>query len=281
MDIIVEPDLIMETCRAWRGQNLQVGLVPTMGFFHQGHVSLMKWARDNADRVVVSLFVNPTQFGPAEDLGSYPRDLDRDADMAAAAGVDVIFAPEAAAMYRPGHSTWIEATGPQQGLCGDRRPQHFRGVATVVAKLLNLVGPDKAVFGEKDWQQLAVIKQMVADLNFPVHIEGRPIVREEDGLALSSRNIYLTGEERVQAPHIYKGLGLIRDRVAQGLTETRVLEAELRAYYEQHIPLGRVDYIEFVDSRSMGKRETVQSCTLLAVAVFLGKARLIDNILLA
>lgn len=280
MEIISDPTTFQERCRSWREKGQSLALVPTMGAFHQGHLSLMRHARPLADKVAVSLFVNPAQFGPREDLSAYPRDLDRDARLAREAGTDLLFTPAAGAMYAPDHATWVDVPDLARGLCGRSRPGHFRGVATVVAKLLLLALPRAAVFGEKDWQQLAVIRRMVRDLHIPVRIEGHAIVREADGLAMSSRNAYLTPEERAMAPALSQGLRQARAWVREGLSEARVLAERLALFYAGNLALGRVDYIEVVDPASLEPVEDLRGPALLAVAVHLGRARLIDNMLL-
>jgi pantoate--beta-alanine ligase len=277
---ITDPEQLRDLCRSWRCGNIRTALVPTMGFFHQGHLDLMAWAREHADKVVVSLFVNPTQFGPNEDLESYPRDLERDARLAEEQGVDVLFMPDASAIYAPDHDTWVTVPGVAEHLCGARRPGHFQGVATVVAKLLILAMPNVAVFGQKDWQQLAVIRRMVQDLGLPVEIEGRSTVREPDGLAMSSRNLYLGDEERAQAPHLRQGLLLAGDMVRAGQGDVATLADAVRKYYDANLSLGRVDYLEFTDPDTIQPVDVVRGPTLLAVAMFLGRARLIDNVLI-
>jgi pantoate--beta-alanine ligase len=249
-----------------------------MGYFHEGHLSLIRWARENSDRTVVSLFVNPTQFGPGEDFQDYPRDFERDRDLARELGTDILFAPTAEQMYPESHATLIQVPELSKYLCGASRPGHFQGVCTVVAKLFTIVLPHVAVFGQKDWQQLAVVRRMARDLNLPVEVVGRPIVREEDGLALSSRNTYLDEDQRQQAPWIYDGLRRAREWVAAGETDAGAIKQGLREYYERHVPSGQIDYIEVVDSREMHPVEEVGDNSLLAVAVYLGKARLIDNV---
>lgn len=251
-----------------------------MGYLHEGHLSLISWARENADKVVVSLFVNPTQFGPQEDLDAYPRDVEHDAGLAAAHGADVLFTPVPEKMYLSGHATWVEVPELARGLCGRSRPTHFRGVTTVVAKLLLLAIPSLAVFGEKDFQQLQIIKRMAKDLNFPSRIVGRPIVREPDGLAMSSRNANLAPEEREQAPHLYQGLRLADELLHQGERDTAVLRRAVAEYYARQLPLAGEDYIEFVDPDTLQAVEEISSPVLLAVAVQFGGARLIDNMLL-
>ena len=284
MERITDPEQLRDLCRSWRCGNIRTALVPTMGFFHQGHLDLMAWAREHAEKVVVSLFVNPTQFGPGEDLESYPRDFERDARLAEEQGADVLFTPEISAIYAPGHDTWVTVPGVAEHLCGARRPGHFQGVATVVAKLLILAMPSIAVFGQKDWQQLAVIRRMVLDLGLSVEIEGRPTVREADGLAMSSRNVYLSSEERAQAPHLRQGLLLaremVRDMLGAGQGDVAALTSSVREYYALHLPLGKVDYLEFMDPETIQPVDAVKGRTLLAVAMFLGRARLIDNVLI-
>jgi pantoate--beta-alanine ligase len=280
MDVLSDPSLLRERCRTWRAQGLSVALVPTMGFLHAGHASLMDRARTLADRLVISVFVNPTQFGPTEDLDRYPRDLDSDRALAQNHGVDLVFAPEPGAMYHPDHATWVEVPELARGLCGVSRPIHFRGVCTVVAKLFGLVRPDVAVFGQKDWQQLAILRRMVRDLDMGVEIVGMPIYREADGLALSSRNVYLTAEERTKAPAIHGGLVAVQRAVRAGEREAAKLALIFRAHLVEKLPEARIDYAEFVHPEAVSPVERVDQSTLLAVAVFLGSVRLIDNILL-
>jgi len=280
MQIITEPQEMQETGLNWRCRREHVALVPTMGYFHEGHLSLIRWARQNSDRTVVSLFVNPTQFGPGEDFQDYPRDFDRDCDLAREMGVDILFAPQARQMYPQNHATWIQVPELSKYLCGASRPGHFQGVCTVVSKLFNIILPHIAVFGRKDWQQLAVITRMARDLNMPVEVVGRPIVREEDGLAISSRNTYLDTEQRRQAAWIYAGLERAREWIAAGEANAAAIKDRLRRFYQGQIPSGQIDYIEIVDFREMYPVGEADNNALLAVAVYLGRARLIDNILL-
>ncbi len=253
----------------------RVGFVPTMGFLHEGHLSLVREARARADVVVASIFVNPIQFGPSEDLARYPRDEAGDSAKLAGAGCDVLYVPDTAAMYAADFSTHVEVAGPSDGLCGDRRPGHFRGVATVVAKLFHLVAPDVAVFGQKDYQQLAVIRRMVRDLDFDVEIVGCPIVREPDGLAMSSRNAYLAAADRPRALALSRGLEAATRAHAAGERDARRLEALARA------PLDaaglRVDYVEVRDATSLAPVEHADGPVVLALAAFVGATRLIDN----
>ncbi|GAB1409956.1 pantoate--beta-alanine ligase [Desulfovibrionales bacterium] len=274
------PAAMQHSALAWRAQGRIVGLVPTMGYWHEGHMSLVRWAREHCDILVASIFVNPTQFGPQEDLASYPHDLDRDAAIAQDLGVDVLFCPSKDQIYGPDHDTWITVPSVAAHLCGRSRPTHFQGVATIVCKLFQLTQPSIAVFGEKDWQQLALIRAMTRDLNLPVHIEGRPIVREPDGLAMSSRNVYLTPEERAVAPHIHKGLKLLAEAAYQGLAPAELIE-RTTAYYAHHIPTGQLDYLELVDPVRVQPVTTCAGDVVAAVALRLGKARLIDNILIS
>jgi pantoate--beta-alanine ligase len=267
---------------AWAKEQMKagrsIGLAPTMGFFHEGHLSLMRMAASRTDLVVVSLFVNPTQFGPQEDLAAYPRNFERDRTLAEQEGVTALFAPDAAAMYPAGHSTTVtvgrELTGQ---LCGASRPGHFAGVATVVCKLFSIVRPDLAVFGEKDLQQLAVIRRMTADLNLGVEIVGHPIVREADGLAMSSRNSYLLPEQREAALSLSRALALARKMAAEGERSPERLTAALRDFI-QSFPETAVDYISFVHHQTLQEVSEVDKDTVLALAVKIGgRVRLIDN----
>jgi len=253
-----------------------VGFVPTMGYLHEGHLSLVRRAKEENDVVVVSIFVNPTQFGPGEDFERYPRDLERDRKLLEAEGVDYLFLPDARQMYPRGFSTWVEVEGLTEGLCGASRPGHFRGVATVVTKLLNLVRPTRAYFGEKDYQQLQVIRRLVADLNIPVEVVGCPIVREPDGLAMSSRNTYLSPEERSSALSLYRGLKLAEELFRQGERNASAIKSAVREFILSH-PRTKVDYVEIVDPESLKPVERVKEGDVIALAVFVGNTRLIDN----
>ncbi|MDR1855557.1 MAG: pantoate--beta-alanine ligase [Desulfovibrio sp.] len=281
MQLIASPRELVSTCRQWRRQDEDIALVPTMGYYHAGHEDLIRHARGLAKRLVVSLFVNPAQFGPGEDLTSYPRNAERDAAIARDLGADVLFAPEPADMYASDHATWVEVPDMAATMCGQRRPGHFRGVCTVVLKLFMLTGADVAVFGRKDWQQQAILTRMTRDLNVPVRIETRPTVREEDGLALSSRNVYLTREERAQAPEIYRGLCFARDMAAQGATDASLLRQSVLRRWAERLPLGRLDYLVVVDPVSLASVQEIRGPALMACAVRMGRARLIDNIELA
>lgn len=280
MQIFTSPQELAAQCRAWHAAGEDIALVPTMGYYHAGHEDLMAHGRSLARRLVVSLFVNPTQFGPGEDLEAYPRDAERDSAIAARHGADALFMPEPASMYAPDHATWVEVPELARGLCGASRPVHFRGVCTVVLKLFLLTQADVAVFGQKDWQQQAILRRMARDLNVPVRIETRETVREPDGLALSSRNVYLTPEERAQAPEIRKGLLYAQKLAREGETGVNLLrEAVLRRWAER-LPLGRLDYLSIVHPESLAPLDDVTGPALMACAVRMGKARLIDNILL-
>lgn len=267
---------VRATVKEWKAKGLKVGFVPTMGYLHEGHESLIRKASEENDRVVVSIFVNPIQFGPKEDLSTYPRDLERDSKVCESAGADIIFHPENEEMYFNDFSTFVDMNGLTDGLCGKSRPTHFRGVCTVVTKLFNIVAPDRAYFGEKDAQQLAVIKRMVRDLNIDIEIIGCPIVREKDGLAKSSRNTYLSVEERNAATILNKSLTLAKEKIQAGERDSEVIIKLIQEVINSE-KLARIDYIEVVDSLSMEKVERIEKSVLVAIAVFIGKTRLIDN----
>lgn len=280
MKIIASPHDLQAQCLAWKREGKTIALVPTMGFFHEGHESLMRAARPLADKLIVTLFVNPTQFGPNEDLDAYPRDAAQDRRIAEANGADILFTPQPESMYSPDHATWVEVPTLATGLCALARPTHFRGVCTVVAKLFLLSQADIAAFGEKDWQQLAIIRRMARDLNFPVSILGVPISREQDGLARSSRNAYLTPEERALAPHFHKGL-LVAQRMAhEGETSCAVLQQATLSYWQSNIPVGEVDYCSFIHPEDMTPVTTIDGPTRLACAMRVGKARILDNLMI-
>lgn len=254
-----------------------IGFVPTMGYLHDGHKSLIERARLENDTVVVSIFVNPTQFGPGEDFERYPRDEERDKKVCLDAGCDIIFMPESQDMYKDNYSTYVEVLNLTEGLCGASRPGHFRGVATVVTKLFNIVKPDRAYFGEKDAQQLIVIKRMVEDLNMDVEVVGCPIVRERDGLALSSRNTYLNEDERVQALNLYKSLNLAKDMIDKGEKDVKIIKDEMIKLINTAKD-AKIDYVEFVDTENLKPINIIKGEVLIALAVKIGKTRLIDNI---
>lgn len=272
-------DLRRETTR-WRQAGERIGFVPTMGALHEGHLSLVGIARQKADRIVASVFVNPTQFGPNEDFGRYPRQPEKDAEMLAAAGCDLLFLPDVDTMYPPGNTVYVDLGHPSETLEGVCRPGHFRGVATVVTLLFNLVQPDVAVFGEKDAQQLAVIRRMVRDLHFPIEIVAAPTIREADGLAMSSRNAYLSPEERRAAAILHRSLlnaeSAIRKGERRGDEVRRILSETLNSE-----PLARVEYAEVVDAETFRPVEKLQGRLVLPLAVRVGGTRLIDNLQLA
>jgi len=255
----------------------EVGFVPTMGYLHEGHLSLVRRARSENDVVVVSIFVNPTQFGPNEDYERYPRDEKRDRKLLEEEGVDYLFIPSVSEMYPEDFSTFVEVSGLTEGLCGAKRPGHFRGVATVVTKLLNIVFPTRAYFGEKDYQQLQVIKRLVRDLNIPVEVIGCPIVREEDGLAMSSRNTYLSPEERKSALSLYKGLKLAEELFESGERNPEVIKKRVEEFILSHPKVEKIDYVEIVDPENLKPVKEVKEGDVIALAVFVGKTRLIDN----
>lgn len=263
--------------RAWKQEGLTVGLVPTMGYLHEGHASLVDKAVSQCDRVVASDFVNPTQFGPNEDLEAYPRDFDRDCALLEEHGCHMVFYPEVSEMYAPDAATYVEILSdmPKQ-LCGQTRPIHFRGVCTVVSKLFNIVTPDKAFFGQKDAQQLAIIRRMVRDLSYGIEIVGCPIVREPDGLAKSSRNTYLNPQERQAALVLSQAVRLGQTMVEEGETDARRIVDAMTAHIQAE-PLARIDYVSAVDGVTMLPVETIQGSVLVAMAVYIGKTRLIDN----
>ena len=257
----------------------KVGLVPTMGYLHEGHLSLIRRAREESDHVVVSIFVNPTQFGPKEDLSKYPRDLDRDLGLIEPLGTDLVWMPTAEIMYPQGFQTWVEVETVTRPLEGAMRPGHFRGVTTIVAKLFNGVQPHKAYFGQKDAQQAAVIRQMTRDLNFLIELVICPIVREPDGLAMSSRNVYLNAEERKAATVLYRSLGAARNIYENGERDAEKLRQIMREVLASE-PLAQMQYVSCADYDTLEELEIVTGKTLLSMAVFLGKTRLIDNFVL-
>jgi pantoate--beta-alanine ligase len=279
MDIIKLPEEMQRLALFLKRSGKTIGFVPTMGFLHEGHLSLMRTARGRCDVLVVSIFVNPAQFGPNEDLAAYPRDFERDEARCEGEGVDIVFYPEPGNMYAADASVWVDEEALSGGLCGASRPGHFRGVCTVVAKLFNLVQPDMAVFGEKDAQQLRIIERMVRDLNFPVKMVRGPIVREPDGLAMSSRNKYLTALQRQNALCLRQSLDHAADLVAQGVSDVAVLRKGIATLIAR-APEAEIDYIEFVDDASLAPVDAVEDKTLVALAVRFGSTRLIDNVVL-
>lgn len=277
MQTIADPFSTQKQTLDWRQQGLTIGFVPTMGYLHEGHLSLIKAARQKADKVVVSIFVNPTQFGPNEDLDTYPRDEERDTKLLQEAGADLLFMPTPATMYGQDAATWVEVPTLATHLCAASRPTHFRGVCTVVAKLFLLANPHFAFFGEKDWQQLAILRRMTTDLMFPIEIIGCPIVREEDGLAKSSRNVNLTAEERAQAIYIHKALELAEQVAMDGTCDTAEILAAIRDMIEAKVSSGTIDYLEAMDSEKIEPIANIKNRALFAAAVKFSKVRLIDN----
>ena len=260
----------------WRKEGKSVGFVPTMGYLHEGHQSLIANSVKDNDKTVVSVFVNPMQFGVGEDLESYPRDLEKDTKLCEETGADLIFNPEPEEMYAKGFCSFVDMNGLTKELCGKSRPIHFRGVCTVVSKLFNIVRPDKAYFGQKDAQQLAVIKRMVADLNIPVEVIGCPIIREEDGLAKSSRNTYLSAEERKAALILSKSIFAGKKMVEEGMRDSKELIKAMTDIINTE-KLAKIDYVDVVDFKTIEKCDKIQGETLVAIAVYIGKTRLIDN----
>lgn len=279
MKIIKTISEMQMTADDFHRQGKIIGLVPTMGYLHEGHLQLVRILRPQCDVLVISIFVNPIQFAPTEDLDKYPRDFERDEQLCRSEKVDIIFYPDNLEMYPQPFHTFINVEKLSEGLCGASRPGHFRGVATVVAKLFNIVKPQLAIFGEKDYQQLMVIKQMVKDLNFDITIHSAPIVREADGLAMSSRNKYLSPEERKAAPLIYQSLLTARMLYQQGMDDPEEITEKMISIL-QKIPRLKVDYISFVDSQTLRPVTKIKGEVLVALAVYIGQTRLIDNIVI-
>ncbi|OCG41274.1 pantoate--beta-alanine ligase [Gilliamella sp. Fer1-1] len=276
MNVVTTIKQVREQVKIWRQAGYSIGLVPTMGFLHEGHQSLMAAAKKDNQKVIVTIFVNPIQFGPSEDLDSYPRDLERDKIACEQMGVDLIFHPTASEMYMPNFSSYVDVNNLTDALCGKRRPGHFKGVCTVVTKLFNITQPDRAYFGQKDAQQLAVIKRMVSDLNFDIDIIGCPIVREADGLAKSSRNSYLSENERKAAVCLYQAIECAKKMIKQGEKSVTVIKKAMDDVISKQ-PLAKIDYIEFVDLASLASINMLAKDSLCALAVYIGKTRLIDN----
>lgn len=256
-------------------QNKSIGFVPTMGYLHEGHLSLVRRARTENDVVVVSIFVNPTQFGPNEDFDRYPRDLERDLRLLEPLGVNYVFHPSVEEMYPRNYSVYVEEVSLSRHLCGASRPGHFRGVCTVVTKLFNIVKPTRAYFGQKDAQQFRILKRMVENLNMDIEMIELPIVRESDGLAMSSRNVYLSPEERKEATRLYKALKRAEELIDKGEREVPIIKAEMMKVLDH--PLLKIDYVEIVNEATLEPIERIDGKVLIALAVFVGKARLIDN----
>lgn len=276
MKIINNIKEIRKQVKDWKNDGLSVALVPTMGYLHEGHESLIKKASEDNDKVIVSIFVNPMQFGINEDLSTYPRNIDRDSDICEKNGASLIFNPSVEEMYTDGFSTFVDLNNLTSGLCGKSRPTHFRGVCTVVSKLFNIVNPDKAYFGQKDAQQLSIIKQMVTDLNFDIEIVSCPIVREADGLAKSSRNTYLSKEERQASTVINKSLKKAKALIKSGERDSKNIINFIKNEINKE-PLAKIDYVSIVDNKTIKSITTVEEGSLIAVAVFIGNTRLIDN----
>ena len=263
---------------AWRGAGLRIGLVPTMGFLHEGHLSLVDHSLEVADRTVVSIFVNPLQFGPKEDFAIYPRDMERDLDLLSRRGVDAVFHPQTVEFYPPDFSTSVEVEELTKGLCGPFRPGHFRGVTTVVTKLFTAVKPHLAVFGQKDYQQATVIRRLVRDLNLDLRVEVAPTVRETDGLAMSSRNVLLSAEERQRASVLYEALTMGREQIEQGECDASQITAAMRAHIE-HALDASIDYISIAHPDTLEEMAHITGPVVIALAVRLSNVRLIDNII--
>jgi pantoate--beta-alanine ligase len=276
MKILKKVKQMQEYVTSAKKAGKKVGLVPTMGALHEGHLSLIRQAKKENDVVVVSIFVNPTQFGPKEDFKKYPRPLAKDTKLAKSAGANVIFNPNAAEMYPAGYQTYVEVGKITQGLCGASRPGHFRGVATIVNKLFNAVPADKAYFGQKDYQQVQVIKQMVQDLNIAVQVVTCPIIREQDGLAMSSRNQYLSAEERKSAICLYEALNIAKAMIKSRIKDAGKIKKEIRNIIESNL-LAKVDYIEIVNTETLEPVKLIKGKVVIALAVYVGKTRLIDN----
>ena len=270
---------VRELVKEWKKNGETVGFVPTMGYLHEGHGSLITKARENNDKVVVSIFVNPMRFGPTEDLDSYPRDLEKDSKFCESLGADLIFHPEPEEMYHEDFSSYVDMSVLTEELCGLSRPVHFRGVCTVVTKLFNIVQPDNAYFGQKDAQQLAIIKHMVQDLNMYINVVGCPIVREEDGLAKSSRNTYLSPEERKAALILSKTVKLAKELIDAGEKDADVVVAKMKENIETE-PMAKIDYVKAVNGLTMQQQKEIKAPMLIAMAVYIGKTRLIDNMIL-
>lgn len=276
MNIVHTIKDVKEIIKKWKDENLSIGYVPTMGYLHEGHASLIKKAREENDKVVVSIFVNPIQFGPKEDYSTYPRDLDKDSSLCDEFGANLIFNPEASEMYPNKIYSHVNVGTLTENLCGEKRPGHFQGVCTVLTKFFNIITPTRAYFGEKDAQQLAVVKKMVQDLNFPIEIIGCPIIRESDGLAKSSRNAYLNIKERKSALVLNKSLKEALNALESGETKSNTIKNIIVNRLNKE-PLAKIDYVSIVDSDNLHPVEEIKSSILVAIAVYIGKTRLIDN----
>ncbi|WP_457627193.1 pantoate--beta-alanine ligase [Persephonella sp.] len=278
--LITDISRMKETVKSLKKEGKSIGFVPTMGYLHEGHVSLIRCSRKDNDITVVSIFVNPIQFGKNEDLDRYPRDLERDIEICKREGVDYLFYPDVRQMYPEGYSTYVVVEGLTEGLCGAFRPGHFKGVTTVVMKLFNIVQPDRAYFGKKDYQQYVVIKKMVEDLNMDVQIIGCPIIREEDGLAMSSRNKYLSPEERESALSLSRALFTAKEIFEKGETDPEKIKQKMRQIIQSYPHVRDIQYIEIVDPKTLQPKKRVEKGDVIALAVYVGDTRLIDNITL-
>jgi len=279
IEVIKTVAAMQAEAQALRRAHKTIAFVPTMGFLHEGHLSLMREGRKHGDILVVSIFVNPTQFGPGEDLEAYPRDIERDLDLLEEVGTDIVFTPEPGDIYSPGFQTYVSLDDLTNRLCGISRPVHFKGVATVVAKLFNIVQPHAAVFGQKDYQQVVIIQRMVKDLGFDIRIIGAPTVREPDGLAMSSRNAYLTPAERESAPCLYRAMTRAAQMVKEGVVDARKIIEKSAEFIKGHAGM-QVDYIAMVDPETLKDVTRIDRPVQMALAVKVGKTRLIDNMLL-
>lgn len=274
--LVKEIKALRDLIKSWKREGLSIGFVPTMGALHEGHESLIKKAVSENDKVIVSVFVNPTQFGPNEDYDSYPRNIDKDLAICMTAGANVVFNPESSEMYFENKSTSVSVSNLTDVLCGAKRPGHFDGVCLVVSKFLNIVTPNKAYFGQKDAQQVAVIKRMVRDLNMDVEILACPIIREEDGLAKSSRNTYLSEDERNASLVLSRSLNIVKDLLVQGERNANKLKEIIKEVISKE-PLAKIDYVEIIDSDSLENVDHIETNVLIPIAVYIGKTRLIDN----
>lgn len=276
MQVVTTVAEMKQVMRAATAAGKKIGFVPTMGFLHEGHISLVQKSVAENDVTAASIFVNPMQFGPKEDLAAYPRDFDRDCTMLKEAGVDYLFYPAPEEMYPAGFSSQVQVSGVTEGLCGASRPGHFTGVATVVTKLFNIVRPDRAYFGQKDYQQLQVINRFVKDLDMDVEVVGMPIIREDDGLAKSSRNVYLSGEERQSALCLSRSFEVVAKALQEGMYDAETVRGAVKAFISHH-PHTKIDYIAFVHPEFLTPLETLDQPFVMALAVYVGRARLIDN----
>ena len=279
-EIIITPDKMCLLASSWRSDRLKIALVPTMGFLHEGHLSLIKKARETANRIIVSIFVNPLQFGPNEDFDSYPRNIERDILQLSKYGVDAAFIPTIQNFYSPNFSTSVDVNDLTQGLCGTDRPGHFKGVTTVVTKLFNTCSPHVAVFGQKDFQQAMVIKRMTRDLNWNIDIKIEPTVREHDGLAMSSRNAYLTTLERSNAPKLYKGLCKGQTEITNGVRSAKKIQQIIYCFIKENLT-EQIEYVEVIDKETLERIDTISRPIVIAAAVRLSKTRLIENVIVS